>query len=113
MSTHNICFCWEIRKILCGYPLLSVAMETFAPSFTVKFWIAESKNGSTILNDEHHSGHFQDTIFCLKSNSSGAVHILRSKRGLERERDQPSYERRERERDQTAYHIKCCIYIYM
>ena len=22
MSTHNICFCGEIRKILCGYPLL-------------------------------------------------------------------------------------------
>ena len=27
MSTHNICFHGEIRKILCGYPLLSVAME--------------------------------------------------------------------------------------
>ena len=26
MSTHNICFCREIRIILCGYPLLSVAM---------------------------------------------------------------------------------------
>ena len=26
MSTHNICFCGEIRKILCGYPLLSVVM---------------------------------------------------------------------------------------
>ena len=26
MSTHNICFRREIRKILCGYPLLSVAM---------------------------------------------------------------------------------------
>ena len=26
MSTHNICFRLEIRKILCGYPLLSVAM---------------------------------------------------------------------------------------
>ena len=25
MSTHNICFHGEIRKILCGYPLLSVA----------------------------------------------------------------------------------------
>ena len=23
---HNICFRGEIRKILCGYPLLSVAM---------------------------------------------------------------------------------------
>ena len=27
MSTHNICFRREIRKILCGYPLLSVAMH--------------------------------------------------------------------------------------
>ena len=27
MSTHNICFRGEIRKILCGYPILSVAME--------------------------------------------------------------------------------------
>ena len=26
MSTHNICFRGEIRKILCGYPLLSVAI---------------------------------------------------------------------------------------
>ena len=25
MSTHNICFYLEIRKILCGYPLLSGA----------------------------------------------------------------------------------------
>ena len=29
MSTHNICFPGEIRKILCGYPLLSVAMSIF------------------------------------------------------------------------------------
>ena len=28
MSTHNICFHREIRKIICGYPLLSVAMQT-------------------------------------------------------------------------------------
>ena len=26
MSTHNICFHGEIRKILCGYPLSPVAM---------------------------------------------------------------------------------------
>ena len=26
MSTHNICFRGEVRKILYGYPLLSVAM---------------------------------------------------------------------------------------
>ena len=27
MSTHNICFCGEIRKLLSGYPLLSGRME--------------------------------------------------------------------------------------
>ena len=26
MSTHNICFRREVRKIVCGYPLLSVTM---------------------------------------------------------------------------------------
>ena len=30
MSTHNICFHREIRKILCGYPLLSVAMMFYS-----------------------------------------------------------------------------------
>ena len=30
MSTHNICFRREIRKIICGYPLLSVAMLSSA-----------------------------------------------------------------------------------
>ena len=29
MSTHNICFHGEIRKILCGYLLLSVAMSPY------------------------------------------------------------------------------------
>ena len=32
MSTHNICFRGEIRKILCGYPLLSVAMISVCAS---------------------------------------------------------------------------------
>ena len=37
MSTHNICFHGEIRKILCGYPLLSVAMsDTPKDSLTYK-----------------------------------------------------------------------------
>ena len=26
MSIHNVCFRREIKKILCGYPLLSVTM---------------------------------------------------------------------------------------
>ena len=28
MSTHNICFCGAVRKILCEYPLLSGAVRT-------------------------------------------------------------------------------------
>ena len=32
MSTHNICFSREIRKISCGYPFLSVAMSTLLRS---------------------------------------------------------------------------------
>ena len=27
MSTHNICFCWEIKKLLTWYPLLSRPMQ--------------------------------------------------------------------------------------
>ena len=30
MSTYNICFCREIRKLLCGYLVLSVAMSFFS-----------------------------------------------------------------------------------
>ena len=37
MSTHNICFPGEIGKILCGYPLLSVAMCS-SPSYSNKGW---------------------------------------------------------------------------
>ena len=36
MSTHNICFRGEIRKILCGYPLLSVAMNARCILFSKK-----------------------------------------------------------------------------
>ena len=37
MSTHNICFRRQIRKIFCGYPLLSVAMfSVWIPSFCYK-----------------------------------------------------------------------------
>ena len=36
MSTHNISFHGEIRKILCGYPLLSVAMSDKMLFFSIK-----------------------------------------------------------------------------
>ena len=29
MSTHNVCFHREIRKILCGYPLLHVSVAMY------------------------------------------------------------------------------------
>ena len=47
MGTHNICFCREIRKILCGYPLLSVAM-VFAENQRQKHFIYSVKG--CILN---------------------------------------------------------------
>ena len=37
MSTRNICICQEIRKILCGYPLLSVAMGVWLVFITTMF----------------------------------------------------------------------------
>ena len=44
MSTHNICFRGEIRKILCGYPLLSVAMIC---SIVILLYITQNKKGKT------------------------------------------------------------------
>ena len=37
MSTHNICFRREIIKILCGYPLLSVAMAEAKADLSLRF----------------------------------------------------------------------------
>ena len=42
MSTHNICFRGEIRKILCGYPLLSVALCTSSRTGTC-LWATPSE----------------------------------------------------------------------
>ena len=36
MSTHNICFHGEIRKVLCGYHLLTGAMNNTIQS-TIKY----------------------------------------------------------------------------
>ena len=44
MSTYNICFCREIRKILFGYPLLSVAMSN---EYYSKFSWRNKKNRTT------------------------------------------------------------------
>ena len=38
MSTHNICISREIRKILCGYPFLSVAMLGGSAGCTFDWW---------------------------------------------------------------------------
>ena len=46
MSTHNICFHREIRKILCGYPLLSVAM------IGVESMIPRKQTKTKLLNNE-------------------------------------------------------------
>ena len=43
-STHNICFHAEIRKILCGYPLLSVAMVSryIFSYFSMKTYVVDT-----------------------------------------------------------------------
>ena len=49
MSTSNICFRREIRKILRGYPLLSVAMHlsTYQNIFTGQVILQFQNNGTT------------------------------------------------------------------
>ena len=47
MSTHNICFHVEIRKLFCGQPLLPGAIDThvdhaFCSSFTEYLHIVEA-----------------------------------------------------------------------
>ena len=52
MSTHNIiklCFRREIRKILCGYPLLSVAMILWR-YFSAIYDITLSQGSHCIFN---------------------------------------------------------------
>ena len=53
MSTHNICFHGEIRKILCGYPLLSVAMGPFLElksCIVVKLkWVSVTSDSEKLL----------------------------------------------------------------
>ena len=39
MSTHNICFRGDIRKILCGYPLLSVATVSSQLSYQYMYYL--------------------------------------------------------------------------
>ena len=51
MSTHNICFHGEIRKILCGYPLLSVAMAQSDQG--LHCLLTESLDTAECMNGEH------------------------------------------------------------
>ena len=52
MSTQNICFCGEIRKTICGYPVLSGAMlKALQPLYNiVRYYtvldITQFKDGS-------------------------------------------------------------------
>ena len=48
MSTHNVCFCKEISKILCGYPLLSVAMCVWS-FIRLEAFVFEKWSSTTLL----------------------------------------------------------------
>ena len=69
MSTHNICFCGEIRKILCGYPLLSVAMcqGLFNECSQYKFLLKKKKKkkNSAALNIGVDKSGYQVNIFLI------------------------------------------------
>ena len=44
MSTHNICFCGEIRKILCGYSLLTGTMLSHYALVIYDIWTYHEKS---------------------------------------------------------------------
>ena len=50
MSTHNICFCGAIRRILCGYPLLSGAMnmKPYQTTIIIMIWVYQMLMISTV-----------------------------------------------------------------
>ena len=54
MSPHNICFHGEIRKILCGYPLLSGAMYG-VPTHMVKKQYISGQVASYMPLDQKYS----------------------------------------------------------
>ena len=55
MSTHDICFHGEIRKI-CGYPVLSGAMDVGAKAFSIHFLI-KACVVDTLSLELHQKGH--------------------------------------------------------
>ena len=73
-GTHNICFRGEIRKILCGYPLLSVAMDLYLKStfcvFTSKFIFCNHSNKQI-------KGH----RYTFKGENSAKIVLLPSEKG--------------------------------
>ena len=83
MSTHNICFCGEIRKLLCGYPLLSVAMHSgpglhcsqwmiIAPDKVLFFFHPKSMDIFLILPQRHvmstHQKHLREALLTSTHN---------------------------------------------
>ena len=66
MSTQNICFCGEIRKIFCGYPLLSVAIKNSLKSIFFFFFFSESKNSITCELSARQMIHMKSHIFSEK-----------------------------------------------
>ena len=77
MSTHNVCFPREIRKILCGYLLLSVAMmpSTFPRIIDTLsralFCIPYKKKGVHSKRKEYASRERSDLIFWKCAGCAG------------------------------------------
>ena len=66
MSTHNISFHGEIRKLLCGYPLLSVAMKHMFSSRRMKtINTFQLKKKSILSLAMHLTTLIRNTFICL------------------------------------------------
>ena len=72
MSTHNICFHGEIRKILCGYPLLSVANHSSSSNkmhqqVHVVKWTCSNLRTSWVRSNSNGGKIFRTNVFSVSS----------------------------------------------
>ena len=76
MSTHNKCFCGEVRKILCGYPPLicSYACSNFRTSMVRSYGVPVFRvNAVIVILDRYFFNQRQIPSDCVSSDRSGQV----------------------------------------
>ena len=80
MSTHNICFHREIRKILRGYPLLSVAMIYTRGIVKDEYLVIILVKFSPILHKNMYCGYSLEASHRGTSNEYNSMCFHREKR---------------------------------